>query len=458
MAALTLWQSLWRIRRTMSEILPGEFDEQRDALTGLPGIAAVRTRLDLWNGQKRGEGEGTRLHALLLGLRRFDTVNMAYGQAAGDAALAAVAARISQFAGRELDGPWLAARTGGSNFILIANEACSRQRWQLFAGQLADLIARPIVLAGAEVRLSPRAALLRGVGGEGAELVLDRLSQTFENMGRQHGRRLAWADGEATRPGRTAAQLESDLLHAIDGDQIEVVFQPQFALPADVLTGAEALARWNHPRLGRIGAGALFTIAERADHVVPLSRHIARKALESARPWCDKLRMSLNVTPFELASDGYGDELLAILAEAGFPPAQLTLEVTEQALVTDIQLAARTLAKLSESGMRVGLDDFGAGFCNFRYLKLLPLHYLKLDRSMVDGINGDGRDLAVFRAILAMAKALGLEVIAEGIENEAQRATISREGCDYYQGFLRAKPLSAIAFAALASRLPGNRA
>jgi len=442
----------------MSETVPGEFAAERDPLTGLAGIAAVRARLDQWNGQKRGEGEGTRLHALLLGLRRFDTVNLAYGQSAGDAALIAVAARITQFAGRELDGPWLAARTGGSNFILIANEACSRQRWQLFAGQLADLLARPIVLPGAEVRLSPRAALLRGVGGEGAESVLDRLSQTFENMGRQSSRRLAWADGETTRPGRTSAQLEADLLHAIDGGQIEVVFQPQFALPEDVLTGAEALARWNHPRLGRIGAGALFAIAERADHVAPLSSHIARLALESAKAWAAKLRLSLNVTPIELASEGFSAELLSILDETGFPCSQLTLEVTEQALVSDIALAARTLALLSDKGVRVGLDDFGAGFCNFRYLKLLPLHYLKLDRSMIDGITGEGRDLAVFRAILAMAKALGLQVIAEGIETEAQRLAIAREGCDFYQGFLRAKPLSALAFSALAGRLPGNAA
>ena len=458
MAALTLWQRLWRIARTMSKLPSGEFEAQRDALTGLPGIAAVRARIEEWNGQARKGGDAPRLHALLLGLRRFDTVNLAYGHAAGDAALAAVAARMSQFAGRELDGPWLAARTGGGNFLLIANEACSRQRWQLFAGQLADLLAQPVVMPGAVLRLNPRAALLRGVGGEGAESVLDRLSQTFAGMSRQHGKRLAWADGEASRPGRTAAQLEADLLRAIEADEIEVVFQPQFSLPDDKVTGAEALARWNHPRLGRIGAGALFAIAERADHVAPLSRHIARVALESAAPWRDKLRLSLNVTPFELAAESYSAELRAILDESGFPPAQLTLEVTEQALVTDIQLAARTLAGLSESGLRVALDDFGAGFCNFRYLKLLPLHYLKLDRSMLDGITKDGPDLAVFRAILAMAKALGLEVIAEGIESEPQRDAIAREGCDYYQGFLRAKPLSSIAFSALAARLPGNRA
>ena len=131
------------------------------------------------------------------------------------------------------------------------------------------------------------------------------------------------------------------------------------------------------------------------------------------------------------------------------PPDRLTLEITEEALLTDLDRSASGLAKLRDIGIRIALDDFGAGFCNFRYLKLLPLHYLKLDRVMVDDIVDDPRDLAVFRAILTMAQALGLKVIAEGIENEDQRALIAREGCDYYQGFLRAQPMSAEDFAAL---------
>ncbi len=435
----------------MSQIPRAASDVGRDALTGLPGIESLRDRLGEWIVQGRGDGEGPRLHALLLALRRFDALNLAYGAAAGDAALATVAARLTQFAARELEGPWVAARSGGGNFILVANESCSRQRWQLFAGQLADLVARPIATASSgALRLSPRLALLRGVGGETSESILDRLGQTIANMQRQQGRRLAWADGETTRQGRTAAQLEADLLRAIDRDEIEVVFQPQFSLPEDELIGAEALARWNHRKLGRIGAGALFAIAERADHVAPLSRHIAGLALAAGKAWPRPLRMSLNVTAIELSAESYAQELTVILRDSGFPPDRLTLEVTEQALLADIKIAARTLAELSAAGIRMALDDFGAGFCNFRYLKLLPLDYLKLDRSMVDGITGDARDLAVFRGIVAMARALGLGVIVEGIESEAQRALVAAEGCQFYQGFVRAKPMSVADFAELA--------
>lgn len=390
------------------------------------------------------------MHALLLGLRRFDAVNLAYGAAAGDAALAIVAARMSHFAADELDGAWHLSRGGGGSFLLMANEPCSRERWQLFADQLADAVANPIAVPAGVLRLSPRIALMRGLSDESVDSLLDRLGQALADARDSQRTRLAWADGEVARPGRSAAQLEADLLGAIDRDEIEIVFQPQYALVNDRLSGAEALARWNHATLGRIGAGALFTIAERTDHVAPLSQHIARRALAATGDWPGDLRLSLNVTPADLASSSYVSELLAIVDESGFDPARLTLEVTEQVLLDDIKLAASTLGDLSSYGIRIALDDFGAGFCNFRYLKLLPLDYIKLDRSMIDGITGDERDIAVLRAIVAMAGALDLQVIAEGIETEAQREVIAREGCAYFQGFLRAPPMAPEDFRILA--------
>ena len=439
----------------MSAYSDERIDTLRDNVTGLPNVEAVRERLREWLDDAHAKGEPARVHAMLLGLRRFDAVNLAYGSAAGDGALAEVSARISHFAADELDGPWLVARHGGGNFLLVADEACSRERWQLFAEQLADVVARPIAVPAGVLRLTPRVALLRGLEGESVDSMLDRLGQALDKAKRAQARRLAWADGEIAVPGHSAAQLEADLLTAIDGDEIEILFQPQFSLSArglagDCLIGAEALARWNHPRLGRIGAGALFAIAERADQVEPLSRHIARRALREMQAMPPHLRLSLNVTPADLATDRYVDELTQSLAETGFRPERVTLEVTEQALLHDVQLVAETAGELASRGLRIALDDFGAGFCNFRYLKLLPLHYLKLDRSMIDGITADPRDLAVLRAIIAMAGALGIEVIAEGVESEAQRDIIAAEGCAYYQGFLRAHPMSAGEFRAVA--------
>ena len=430
----------------------GEFpDGLRDRLTGLPGLDALRARVEAWSDQASGEGPPAYVHAMLIALRRFDAVNRAYGAAAGDNALEEVAARLSHFAAGELDGQWLVARSGGGTFMLVSNEASSRERWQLIADQLAEAIARPIGVPDGILRLSPRIALIRRLVGEGIDSMIDRLGIALARTEGLPGRRMAWADGEETPPGRSSAEIETDLLAAIDRGEIEILFQPQFGLPDDRLIGAEALARWNHPELGRIGAGALFAIAERADYIAPLSRHIADVALGIAGRWPKALRLSLNITPADLAFASYVPHLLDTIRASGIAPRRVTLEVTEQALLHDVHLAARMMADLSAQGIRIALDDFGAGFCNFRYLKVLPLHYLKLDRSMIDGITQDKRDLAVLRAIVAMARALDLEVIAEGVESEEQRRRIAEEGCAFYQGFLRAAPMSAQAFEELAA-------
>ena len=424
----------------MEQLRANAAEVGRDALTGLPGAEAARQRLETWLA-------GGQVHALLLSLTRLDTVNLAYGSAAGDGVLAEAAARIQHFAGAELDSNWLAARLGGGSFLLAARGTHSRERWALFGQGLAEYIARPMPHAIGAMQMLPRIALIRALSGEDAGSVIDRLVQARATS---RARRVHWIDGAATRPGRSAAQLEADLIKALARDEISILFQPQFAMPGDRLTGAEALARWEHPQLGRIGAAALFAVAERADHVAQLSQHIAAKALALAKDWPDRLRLSINVTAADLAAHDYAAVLAGIVQASGFPGSLVTLEVTEQALLADIELARQSLAALSAAGMRIALDDFGAGFCNFRYLKLLPLDYLKLDRAMVDGIAEDPRDLAVLRAIVAMARALDLGVIAEGIETEAQRAAVEGEGCDCWQGFLRAEPMAARAFLGMA--------
>jgi EAL domain-containing protein (putative c-di-GMP-specific phosphodiesterase class I)/GGDEF domain-containing protein len=431
--------------------MPSALSEHpRDRLTGLGRIDSALAIIAGWAADAE-PGEAAPVHAMLLGLRRFDTVNLAYGEAAGDSALVAVAARILQFASEELDGEWVAARVGGGSFLVAANAVCSRERWQWLGETLAAEIARPINHPGGTgtLRLWPRVALMRVLPGEAPDAMFGRLAETLDRTQRGASAQMGWVDGDVTPAGRTSAQLEADLLEALDKNEIEIVFQPQFSSGEDMLVGAEALARWQHPKLGKVAAGALFSIAERAEHLPQLSRHIAARALTAAAQWPVALRLSLNVTPADLATGNFANEFCRLLAETGFSAHRLTLEITEQALLNDVERTAVALAKLVDRGVRIALDDFGAGFCNFRYLKLLPLHYLKLDRAMVDGIARDERDLAVLRAIVALASALDLEVIAEGIEDEEQRALVAAEGCAFYQGFLRAAPMSEAEFAAL---------
>ncbi|GGD94524.1 hypothetical protein GCM10011515_12940 [Tsuneonella deserti] len=428
-------------------------DCRRDALTGLVNVDAVRRCLDTWRGESTGGSRAAPVHALLIGLGRFDSVNLAYGEATGDGALIEVARRILNFATDELDhGQWLAARLGGGKFALIAREAISRERWQWLGEALGEALAAPIAAIDGvgTVRLWPRVALLRVLPGERSDHVLDRLAGALAQAHDRPGARIAWAGHSRAPMGMRAAEIEADLLTAIDCGEIEIAFQPQYDLPTDRVIGAEALARWNHPRVGQIAAGALFAIAERAEHVAHLSRHIAERSLALAKDWPSDMRLSINVTPADLASAGFAHDFAHIVSDSGFPAERLTIELTEQVLLDDLERSASILTALKSFGVRIALDDFGGGFCNFRYLKLLPLDALKLDRSMIEGIEEDSRDLAVLRAIVALARALELSVIAEGIETAGQREIAAREGCDVFQGFLRSRPVSPDAFLELA--------
>jgi EAL domain-containing protein (putative c-di-GMP-specific phosphodiesterase class I)/GGDEF domain-containing protein len=432
-----------------------ELAEQRDALTGLIGLDAAERQIAAW--QRAAQEGGAPVHAMLLRLRRFSSVNLAFGAATGDRALVEVAARISQFFDEEFGHDRLVARAGGGAFLVVAAQSCSRERWEWLADELARLIARPIAdRGGSVVRLRPRLALLRASPEEAPQRVLGRLADTLDRAQEQPGRPLLWVDGGNGFGGLRAQQLEADLLGALDRGEIEVLFQPQFRCGDGRLAGAEALARWQHPQLGRIGAEGLFTIAARVDHVGPLSRHIAEVALTAAAKWPEPLRLSLNVTAADLAAADFAQEIEWTVNRSGFAPGRLTLEITEESLVFELERSARQLARLSGKGIRIALDDFGAGFCNFRYLKCLPLHALKLDRSMVEGIVESDRDLAVLRGILAMARALDLEVVAEGIENEEQREAIVREGCAAWQGFHGAPPMGAEDFVGLTGQETGS--
>lgn len=385
---------------------------------------------------------------MLVGLHRLSSVNLAYGHAGGDIALAEIGRRIADFAVEELDPGSMVARVGGGEFLIASDGTISRERWQWLAEALTRRISRGLPVRGEVLHLVPRTALLRGVPGEAGAAMIDRLDQALGAVQQQAGRRILWADGSHRARGRSAARLEADLIGAMARDEIGIVFQPQYRVADGALVGVEALARWDHAQLGRIGAETLFTIAERGDHVAQLSRHIAGKALAAAVDW-DTLALSLNVTAEDLASDAFAADFRELLTGTGFVPTRLTLEVTEHALVADFAQSAAALAELASEGVRIALDDFGTGYANFRTLKSLPLDTIKLDASMVRDVDSDPRDRAILTAIVAMARALGLKIVCEGVERESQLAVLQQEGCDTFQGFLRSGPISAAEISAL---------
>ena len=257
-------------------------------------------------------------------------------------------------------------------------------------------------------------------------------------------------------PGVKSAALETDLLRALDRREIEVLFQPQFSCLTGAVVGAEALARWQHPSLGEIGARDLFAIAERAALVAPLSRHVVARALEDAGHWPNELTLSLNITPEELGDPRFAADFAELISKSAIEPRRLMLEITEDLLLKNLEQASTALRALRGLGFRTALDDFGAGFCNFRYLRELPLDAIKLDKIMIDDVPGDAKALAVLRAIMALGKALELDIYAEGVESDVQRAAIIAEGCDYWQGFLRAQPMKSEGVLALSRTARGR--
>jgi EAL domain-containing protein (putative c-di-GMP-specific phosphodiesterase class I)/GGDEF domain-containing protein len=406
-----------------------------DFLTGLLGADAAR----LWLDNAAGTGA---LKAMLISLPRLQTVNLAYGKPAGDQVLVDVAHRIEDFAQFEIGANPLVARLAGGQFVLGSCAETGRDRWQYLAEALGRVIGRALTVEGDALHLVPRIALLDARPGDSGEGVLERLAQAAATLERLPGRRVLWGDEGDTVPGGSIALLEADLLGAMHRDEITVLFQPQFDCRTGALAGAEALARWEHPRFGRIAAETLFAVADRGDHVAQLSHHIAPRALTLAAAWPRPLRLSLNITAEDFALGNVATAMRSLLDRTGFAADRLTLEITEQSLIGDFEACALALQALADDGVQVALDDFGTGFSNFRTLKALPLDTLKLDRSLVRDIAHDPRDSAIVAAMIAMARALDMKVIAEGIESEAQLLLLAQQGCDLFQGFLRSGPVS----------------
>ncbi|MES2903609.1 MAG: EAL domain-containing protein [Pseudomonadota bacterium] len=233
------------------------------------------------------------------------------------------------------------------------------------------------------------------------------------------------------------------LEQALADDGIEIVFQPQIDPCTGRVEGAEALARWS----GADTPEQLFARAAAVGLTERLSRHVQRKVLQMIGRWrgpLNDLRLSLNLVPEDLAREGYDDWLVAELAEAGVDPRRLTLEITESSLVIDRSIVATRLTRLRDLGIEIAVDDFGTGYANLAYLTSLPLDSLKIDRGLIAEIVGGSRDRIVVKAMIGMARELGLKVVVEGIETAGQLALVANWGCDLYQGFLSAGAMSEV--------------
>ena len=420
----------------------------RDQLTGLGDLAAARRWIDA-----RLTSPGDAFHILLIAVTRFEMINSAFGRDTGDGLLQNVARQIDRLVSDVGGDQAMVARTAGAEFIVGLDGAHQADRVRALAERIADQIDRPTLSGAHLVTLSSRIAIVeRSEGDDDSARLLRRAGMAIAEAKVSDQGRIRFLSTADQNVVDHHQSLQSDLRNALDRDEIELLFQPQVAIPSGEIVGVEALARWRHPVHGELGAVTLFAVAEQSDYLLALSAHVQKRAAEQAAAWpasLSHIRLSVNVTAADIARPGFAQSFLTMIDASGFPRNRLTVELTESGLVDDLGVAAELLAELRAGGCRVAIDDFGTGYSSLAYLKALPLDYLKIDKKLAQDIAGTPRDRIVVRGVIDMARSLGLAVIAEGVETEEQLALLAREGCNYYQGFLCAEPLDVAGLEAL---------
>lgn len=400
------------------------------------------------------EPAGDPVTILLLGIKDLKQINDREGRAAGDEAIRRVGQQIRAFGEQQLSPIRLMARMPGREFMLVVDGNSGGRQLESAAQKLLEMVSVDLGEGANPLHINPRIGIALSQPGEGRQDLSARAGQALAKAYGRKGKRFVVAEAQNSQSSDRIGRIDAAMRAALASRDITIMLQPQFEVATGQLVGTEALARLHHQDLGEVSAGDLFAAADRCDLREELSHLIQEKAIGLAARWpvaLDNLRLAVNLGAEEL-TDSYGPNLLELLGKTGFAADRLTLELTEESLIRDLELAAGQLELLRAEGVRIAVDDFGTGYSSLAYLKVLPLDYLKIDKGMTPDIVGTGKDRVVMRAIIAMAKALGIAIIAEGVERPEELEMLKTEGCDYFQGFLRAPPLTAADFEHFALR------
>ena len=418
-----------------------------DAGTGLPNRALFRERVR--EASARARRTGRPYAVLTLDLDRFSAVNSALGPAAGDEVLIAVAQRLTA-AMREGD---VLARIDGDEFGVLAVDHGSTGAVVAFAQRLLEALRRPIVAAGRDVRVTASIGVaLFPVDGEDADALLTSASAAVRAARQTGGDAYRFFAGALNAGLERRLMLEADLPVAVERGELRVFYQPKVRLSDGRVTSAEALVRWVHPALGVVGPAEFIPVAEAAGLIGAVGEWVLRDACEQIVAWdaagLPQIGLAVNLSPRQIARDGAAEAVLATAAAAGLDARRLEVEITEGVLLENERHAAQVLSALRAAGVTVALDDFGTGYSSLAYLHRLPVDVVKIDRQFVRGLPGDMGSEAIVAAVIALAGALGLRVVAEGVETEAQRVALAERGCDVAQGFYFGAAMPPIEFAA----------
>jgi diguanylate cyclase (GGDEF)-like protein len=416
----------------------------RDDLTDLPNRTLFMERLEAALVRDRDH-----VAVLFCDLDDFKTVNDTLGHASGDELLIAVAARL-RASMRPSD---LAARFGGDEFAVLLEGIGDADAASAIAERLVDAFRKPIVMDAQPYAVRASIGVALGAGAAEASDVL-RNADIAMYLAKSQGK----GRFELFHPGMHASvvnrlALRASLERAIEESEFELQYQPILALASDEITSVEALVRWKHPDRGTIPPGEFIPLAEQVGLIVPLGRWVLNTACGQLRDWIDRgasadLKMSVNVSPIQLADPMFVGDVRKALAVSGIRPANLILELTEGALI-DAERANRVLRELKALGIRLAVDDFGTGYSAMSYLGRFPIDILKIDRSFVTAMGRDTREATLVSTIVRLAGNLDLETVAEGIEDASQLDELRLLGCDFGQGYLLGRPVDPAVMTAL---------
>ncbi|XVJ64333.1 MAG: EAL domain-containing protein [Sphingopyxis sp.] len=360
---------------------------------------------------------------ILVQVDQLARINNSAGTAAGDAVLDEMARRLENFASDEFGRGSCVDRLGGPRFLIVPAVPLSLGALRAQERALHVALAEPMV-GDPHGRLAVRIAAALITRDEPVE---EQLREASDQLARPASAR----DGVMVKG-------------ALAAGEVVIHYQPQYDVASGAMTGVEALLRWQHPELGLLGAGPLVTAARAARLERELTEHAHRVALTEIAAWPKRLaglRVSLNITAADLGDPDFADRFAAMAKKAKVDPDRLTLELTEQAMLSDPASAAEQLAQIRAFGSAIAIDDFGTGYSSLSLLARLPIDYLKIDSGFTRTIDGSDRDRIVVRAIVDLARALGLLVVAEGVESERQLARLKELGVASWQGFLKSGPV-----------------
>lgn len=412
----------------------------QDHLTGL--INRVYFQLRLKNALRGAEKTKKSIVLMFIDIDRFKDVNDIFGHTTGDQLLQHIAARLKS--GTRANDT--IARMGGDEFAIIAHDLAGAPNKQAVAQKILNLLSGPFLVNEHSLHVGSSIGVT-SYPDDGTDIeVLQKNASLALNHAKQTGAgQIQIFDPEMNAQVRMRKRLEDELNHAIQNDQLIVHYQPKIEIATGVVTGIEALVRWQHPERGLISPALFIPLAEASGLIMPMTELVMRTSCKDLMV-CHAMQLQIGHVSVNLSANLVQIEDLAgivkrILEETQLPVKHLELEITESILMEDIDKAQKVLNSLYLLGVSLSLDDFGTGYSSLTYLRQFPFRTLKIDRSFITDMSDNSEDIAIVRAVIALAHSLKLRVVAEGVEKEEQLQILKLEGCDEVQGFYYSKPL-----------------